>query len=57
MQLLVKLAVADLLKDVRVAGLVNLECFRAIGADDVVHCQTYKSRRGWVLNTGKFFHA
>ena len=37
MQLLIELAVADLLEDVRITGLVNLEGFGAVGADDFVH--------------------
>ncbi len=36
-QLLLELAVANLLQDVRVPGLVNLECFPAVRADDFMH--------------------
>lgn len=36
-QLLLKRAVAHLLQDVRIAGLVNLEGFVAVGADDFIH--------------------
>ncbi|MDT4867710.1 hypothetical protein FQZ97_1026350 [compost metagenome] len=36
-QLLLEIAVAHLLQDVRVAGFVDLECLAAMGADDFVH--------------------
>ena len=36
-QLLLELAVANLLDDVRVPGLVNLECFPAVRAVDFMH--------------------
>ena len=36
-QLLLELAVANLLQDVRVPGLVNLECFLAVRADNFMH--------------------
>jgi hypothetical protein len=36
-QLLLKLAVANLFDDVRVPGLVDLECFAAVRADDFMH--------------------
>ncbi|MCY1238114.1 hypothetical protein D9M72_508340 [compost metagenome] len=37
MQLLLEIAVAHLLQDVRVTGFVDLECLAAMGADDFVH--------------------
>jgi hypothetical protein len=36
-QLLPKSAVANLLQNVCVAGLVDFECFAAVGADDFIH--------------------
>ena len=37
MQLLVELAVANLLENVRVTGLVNLERFLTVRTDDFMH--------------------
>ena len=37
MQLLLEGLVANLLQDVRIPGLINLECLAAVRADDVVH--------------------
>ena len=36
-QLLIELAVANLLQNVRIPGFVNLECFPAVRADDFMH--------------------
>jgi hypothetical protein len=40
MQLLLERAVAHLLQDVGVTGLIDLEGFATLGADDVVHAGT-----------------
>ena len=37
MQLLVEILVTNLLEDVRVTGLINLECFPAVRANDFMH--------------------
>ena len=39
-QLLLERAIAYLLQDVRIASLVNLEGFVAVGTDDFVHSHT-----------------